>query len=465
MINSAIKGSFSAMDTHGTKKGALRAGIVLGSLLIAGGGFWWWKTRCNTKAKKETIEAETIATIEKENNKTGNKVILSEVNHGHKMEEIKKKEEEKRKTIYLREKLRQERKHSENLPEDNSQDDDEEITIPDYNDVIAGEPIEEKKMRCGVSYFHIGEDCGLVGMQDNGKSTFMKQYALSLAQGYCDREIDPDWYLERPMTVILFAMEDSGNKIKSNFKDDTKILPNLYPIIGESNISKIKQIITKVVNNPHTGQIVVIFDNYSKLDETNPENDIIEFGKWLDDLRREMEKKMEPITYIKVFHTLKQHKATNPIELKDVRGHAGFTMFAQDFVAFMPCNDGADTRIIMELKQKWKEKRVGIAHVLRYAEFHNGIPMYEYVREDTLENTLLQKSLDNIPAPSEAKVNSRKAGRPTVDPYTDDEILGIYDLHKPGEPWSEIEDVYGITSGRLKTRRRRILASRGIPWY
>lgn len=459
MINSAIKGSFDAMEKHGTKKGVARTAIAVGTVIVGVGALCWWKTRCKTNAKKETVTAECEVGIKKADNDTKNRVVLSKVNHGHKMEEIEKKEEEKRKTIYLREQLREERRKSGNLSVD-SQEQKEEIIIPDYNEVIAGSSVDEKKMRCGLSYFHIGEDCGLVGMQDNGKSTFIKQYALSLAQGYCDRELDPEWYLEHPMTVILFAMEESSYKIKSNFKDDTKRLPNLHPIIGESNINRLKQMITEVINRPHTGNIVVIFDNYSKLAENNSEKNIMEFGKWLDNLRVEMERSMEPITYIKVFHTLKKHKATAPIELEDVRGHAGFTMFAQDFVALMPCNDGSDTRIIQELKQKWKEKRVGLVDVLRYAEPYNGIPMYEYVRGDTLANTLLQ----NTPTTSSAYAEAipRKAGRPTVDSYTDDEILGIYDLHKPGERWDEIEEVFGITSGRLKTRYRRILEKRGI---
>ena len=79
---------------------------------------------------------------------------------------------------------------------------DENASVATYDDLVAGELINNKDLRLGVRHFHIGEDCGLVGRTQIGKTSWLLHLAIAIARGYQE-----DGAILSPRLVIKAAYE------------------------------------------------------------------------------------------------------------------------------------------------------------------------------------------------------------------------------------------------------------------
>lgn len=389
--------------------------------------------------KKKLLKHETKAKEELNDNATKNKRQIIEANNIANLltiivrEALRKKRYEERKTSSAA--------TSEPMP-------DVEIP-PTYDEIINSTPnIDEESMRIFVPWFHWYENIGIVGMNNNGKSTFVRQIARSMALGYQESSICPEWKEGSPVKVLMFDLEHNKAHIIVYDAEQHKSIGNLHIETGPTSTEEIMAIIKKVAETAPNG-LVVIIDNYTKLSEMEPSRaKVIGLANWMEKFKAERQAQDKPIAYINVYHTVKNFSPIHPLELKDVRGDSRYTMFSQEFLAMAPCRRGPKYRILKVLKSKYLPEEMTVS-VIRYA--NTEVKMYEYV-EDNVE-------ADELPTLATGEISQQertgKAGRPKK--YSDEEILALYDKIKRHETiWEEVEATYGITRKGVKKRVKQI---------
>lgn len=389
--------------------------------------------------KKAITPIETKAKKELNDNATDNKIREIEARNKAEIEKMK-----------VRETLRKERNEErDNSSATNSEPVPDVEMPPTYDEIINSTPnIDEESMRIFVPWFHWYENIGIVGMNNNGKSTFVRQIARSMALGYQESSICPEWKKGSPVKVLMFDLEHNKAHIKVYDAEQHKSIGNLHIETGSTSTEEIKAIIKKVAETAPDG-LVVIIDNYTKLSEMEPRKaKVIGLANWMEKFKAERQAQDKPIAYINVYHTVKNFSPIHPLELKDVRGDSCYTMFSQEFLAMAPCRRGLEYRILKVLKNKYLPEERTVS-VIRYANTH--VKMYEYV-EDNVE-------ADELPTLATGEISKQertgKAGRPKM--YSDEEMLVMYNMVQHHETtWDEVQATYGITGKAIKKRVKQI---------
>lgn len=386
--------------------------------------------------KKAVTPIETGAKKELNDNATENKIKIINATKDADIEKMK-----------VRESLRRERNEERKKSSAATSELDQNVEMPPtYDDIINSTPnIDEKSLRVFIPWFHWYENLGVVGMNNTGKSTFIRQLCRSFALGHQEAKLFPEWTPGKPVKVLLFALEHNNAHIKIYDKESNASIQNWHIITGWNSISKIKAYIKKMADAAPEGLVVVI-DNYTKLSEMESQQKVDELAKWMEDFKSTRFSEKKPIAYISVYHTVKNFSELNPVEFKDVRGSASYTMFSQEFISIAPCKRGSNYRILKCLKTKYLEQPQTV-NVIKMV--NTSTMMSEYV-EEALEADELPRIGDGL-----SHEQPRKAGRKRR--YTEEQILQMYDeVTVNGRKWKEIEKKYNISREYIYTQARAI---------
>ena len=335
----------------------------------------------------------------------------------------------------------------------------EDASVASYDEIVSGKDVAVEDLRLGLRSFHIGEDCGLIGRTQIGKTTWVLQYSMSLARGYQedDAKLTSDWKLSQPMTVLYFAFEQDRTYFKSKYGKFLKRLPNFF-IELNTNPEDFKTIRRKIIsmqNSIGSRRLLVVFDNITKMKNTGKGNRK-GFFKWLDSYRLECASKDIPITYLKVYHTQGRYRDDIPLDSTTNYGIKTDLFFSQSLVGFGLCRGGdGRQRYIKELKNKLEpdgEKRN--LSIYRFAG--KEVPLYEYINE-AVECDVLPSKVDLVRGSDSMEVggqkvsqNPPKRGRREI--YSPNELLTIHEEKGAGSSWREIFECRGWTFSKNKKR-------------
>lgn len=377
-------------------------------------------------------------------------ISLENTKHKYRIEEASLKNELKKEIIdYRRESGKQESIF--NLNDAKMGPDEQSVSVETYDEIVSGEDIQNTSLRLGLRCFHIGEDCGLIGRTNIGKTTFALQFAMAIASGYQEEvaKISPEWTLEQQMKVLYFAFEQNKNHFKSKYGRFITHIPNLYIDIRTSvgDYLTIQKKIMKLQNEIGNYRLLVIFDNITKM-KSRKSDDKRDFFQWLEDYRIKCGNDSKPITYLKIFHTVGAYKDHMLIDATTNYGDKTDTFFSQDLVAFGKGKGGdGKLRYIKELKNKLEtggEKTT----VSVYKVANTSAPMFDYVEEleecDVLPSKydLVQGIEHSKEAINEYVRTPGKRGR--NEEYSHDLLMEMAEEHKTGFSWREIMDYHDI---------------------
>ena len=436
----------NSVSRNGKKNTAWGVGIGVAGTLIVGGGILWLK--CKSK-------------ISIDNNQHGNTKDLNEQKHQHKMEEAEQKhlhkmEEQHQKSEQKKEiiKYRKDQNRKVSTFDTNAKLEikDEESYVETYDEVISGDEVDIKALRLVLRCFHIGEDCGLIGRTNIGKSSFVLYLVIAIALR-SQKEgaiLTPEWSLEQPMKILYFAFEQNKNHFKARYGRYLKDVPNLHIDVKTSadDFEAIRKKIVKMQSEIGGHRLLVVFDNITKM-KSSHSNDKKAFFEWLDNYRIKCNNEGTPITYLKIFHTTGAYKDYMPIDATTNYGDKTDTYFTQDLVAFGMVKGGdGKLRYIKELKNKLEpdaEKRT--LSVYRFADTQ--APFYDYVGE--AEECDILPSRSDLIRHSHGEVNDDaisvashrgKSGRKRE--YTSELLLEMAEEKKAGFSWREIMNFHEI---------------------
>lgn len=403
-----------------------------GSVALAGGYFWF-----RYHFRKKTDDA-----------KTKNRIALENTKHTHRVDEAKLKNELKKDIIDYR----REQRTSESAFNAAVDLNDETAYVETYDELVSGEDVLNTDLRLGLRCFHIGEDCGLVGRTNIGKTTFIMHLAIAIARGFQENRaiISPGWTLAQPMKVLYFAFEQNKAHFKTKYGRFIDHIPNLSVDVKTSagDFRTIQKKIMKMQSEIGNYRLLVIFDNLTKM-KSRKSDDKRDFFQWLEDYRIRCDNEGKPITYLKVFHTAGSYKDNMPIDPTTNYGDKTDTYFTQDMVAFGLCQgEGGRLRYIKELKNKLEDdgEKQSLS-VYRFAD--TNAPMYDYVGEFEECDVLPSKS-DLVRGASGTSIDGRnevertpgKRGR--NEDYSHDLLVAMDEEHKAGFTWREIMEYHGI---------------------
>lgn len=337
---------------------------------------------------------------------------------------------------------------------------DENASVATYDDLVAGELINNKDLRLGVRHFHIGEDCGLVGRTQIGKTSWLLHFAIAIARGYQEDGaiLSPDWSLKQPMRVLYFAFEQNRGYIKTKYGNFIKSVPNLHIEVKTSafDFQSMQKKIVKMQNEIGDCRLLVIFDNITKMKSSRDKDGKRAFFQWLEAYRVECESKGVPITYIKAFHTQGSYKDYMPLDPTSNYGLKEDMYYTQDLVGFGMCKGGdGRTRYIKELKNKLEndgEKQA--LSIYRFAD--TDAPMFDYVKEaeecDVLPSKAELARGQKAPIDKTSDSCQIPGKRGPKELYTDKELMDMYEEKNAGFTWKEILESRGIKYSKNKAR-------------
>lgn len=348
---------------------------------------------------------------------------------------------------------------------------DENASVATYDDLVAGELINNKDLRLGVRHFHIGEDCGLVGRTQIGKTSWLLHVAIAIARGYQEDGaiLSPDWSLKQPMRVLYFAFEQNRGFIKTKYGKFIKSVPNLHIEVKTSafDFQSMQKKIVKMQNEIGDCRLLVIFDNITKMKSSKDKDEKRAFFQWLEAYRVECESKGVPITYIKVFHTQGSYKDYMPLDPTSNYGLKEDMYYTQDLVGFGMCKGGdGRTRYIKELKNKLEndgEKQA--LSIYRFAD--TDAPMFDYVKEaeecDVLPSRAELVRGVEVPINNTSETCQAPGKRGPKEKYTADELRDMNEEHEAGFTWKEILESRDIKYSKNKAKGiREALKRHGI---
>lgn len=405
---------------------------VAGTLAIIGGGLW-----LGSYFKKKEDDA-----------RTRNRASLENTKHKNRVEEANQKAGLKKEIIDYR------REQRTSASAFNAEVDlnDETAYVETYDELVSGEDVLNTDLRLGLRCFHIGEDCGLVGRTNIGKTTFIIHLAIAIARGFQENRaiISSGWTLAQPMKVLYFAFEQNKAHFKTKYGRFIDHIPNLSVDVKTSagDFRTIQKKIMKMQSEIGNYRLLVIFDNLTKM-KSRKSDDKRDFFQWLEDYRIRCDNEGKPITYLKVFHTAGSYKDNMPIDPTTNYGDKTDTYFTQDLVAFGLCQgEGGRLRYIKELKNKLEDdgEKQSLS-VYRFAD--TNAPMYDYVGEFEECDVLPSKS-DLVRGASGTSIDGRnevertpgKRGR--NEDYSHDLLVTMDEEHKAGFTWCEIMEYHGI---------------------
>lgn len=330
-------------------------------------------------------------------------------------------------------------------------------TMKSMEEICSEREVNVKMLQLGFYFLVRGSSLGICGPTEIGKTTFLIQLLISLAMGREAVSIHPNWNPIKPQKVLLFSTEQSNNDIRFLYAKAKGMSNNL---LIETEGMSLDEILAKVkyqLDMADSEGIVVAIDNYTKLSNLYGRKQIQKLDRELTALQVKYQDE-KPITLIKVFHTDDNYRAYYPIGEEHIKGSADIANLTKNFIFLSKCRDGENTRILKVRKNKIHTKTDTVS-ILKYAD--TDPKMFIYDREAMEKDVLPLK-----PVPTkegeviEVVATPRKVGRPSQ--YTDEEILGLNDLHKGGTTWREIEEVYGLKRKTIQNRAKKINAKRAV---
>lgn len=390
---------------------------------------------------KEDSKVKVIKTQEEEKRKR------DEQKHEQEKEIIAAKNEAKKEQIMLKSEL----EAKANAPTVETID----PTMKSMEEICSEREVNLKMLQLGFFFLERGSTLGICGPTEIGKTTFLIQLLISLAMGREAVSIHPNWNPIKPQKVLLFSTEQSKNDIRFLYGSAKEMSKNL---LIETEGMSLETILSKVryqLDTAGSEGIVVAIDNYTKLSNLYGRKQIQKLDRELTALQTKYQDE-KPITLIKVFHTDDNYRAYNPIGEEHIKGSADIANLTKNFIFLSKCRDGENTRILKVKKNKIHIKTDTVS-ILKYAG--TDPRMFLYDREAIEKDVLPFK-----PVPTkegeivEIVASSRRVGRPSL--YTDEEILGLNDLHDAGTTWREIEEVYGLKRKSIQNRANKIIAKR-----
>lgn len=365
----------NSVSKNGKGNTAWGAGIFAGSILVVVGGCGLFKVwQDNNKHKKATDLATT---------KSRNKVKELERKAELKKEEDERKAELKRKELEFRASLRNQK----NADSSDVKEEELDDSVTSFDELMSGESVDASNLRMGFRSFHIGQDCGVIGRSNIGKTTFLFNYVIALVSEKPELGLmlSPDWHLTQQMKVLYFAFEQNQENFKVKYGKTIKSVPNLYVETGiaPNDFLAIRRKIEKMQNSIGNHRLLVVFDNITAMNKAlgKKKSDKQVFFQWLEDYRKRCDANGTPITYLKVYHTQSSYMDHMSIEITSNYGSKADTYFTHDLVGFgMANNADKKTRYIKELKNKTEhggEKQT--LSVFKFADTED--PLYEYVNE------------------------------------------------------------------------------------
>lgn len=207
---------------------------------------------------------------------------LEATKHMHRLEEAKQKNELKKDLIDYRRQTRQESTLTTNVEVNPNV---ENASVQTYDEVVSGEDTPVDNLRLGLRCFHIGEDCGLMGRTQIGKTSWVLQYSMALARGFQENnaKLASDWKLNQPMTVLYFAFEQDQTFFRAKYGKAIKSVPNLYVEVKTNacDFGVIQKKIIKMQKGIGNRRLLVVFDNITKMKYCS-RKDKSAFFEWLE---------------------------------------------------------------------------------------------------------------------------------------------------------------------------------------
>lgn len=440
------------LKKEGVKKGIKYIGTGIGIVAVVGVSSFYIIRKINSNGKKEEQNNESSNRQTEKKAEHNQRMQENEQRHNQRIEEMKEqtKQEEiviklkKEATCEILDKRNQIRKEREKAKTTRAHNCDEE-KIESYHEAKSNGTVKDSKERLlGFPWLREGYDTGLVAPTDCGKSTFIMQVAIALAQGRCDVNLSPVWHSIAPMTVIVFSLEQHYSEISEHYGSVIDNLSTLK-IYAEANITptQIIAILKAEQEKTEKSGIFVVIDNYTKLEERFGVKAMKQFCEDLDKLRNESFKTGKIITPFKIYHAKDDCKLTRPFTPSNIRGNKNNVYFTNNFIYLTYCRLGKDKRVLGYIKCKHGDKSQ--IFILEFAK-KTEVEMFHYVGKGSSE--------DLGEAPSDENVNKAKPGRHAN--YTIKDALTLYEMVQSKEcTYSEIEQIYGIKKDALKKRIKR----------
>lgn len=442
------------LKQEGVKKGAKYIGTATGIVSLIWVSARYINRKISTKGKKEEQDNESSNRQTEKKAEHEQRMQENEQRHNQRIEEMKEQTKQEEIVIKLkkeaaceildkRNQIRKEREEAKNAQDHN----DDEEKIESYHEAKSNGTVKDSKERLlGFPWLREGYDTGLVAPTDCGKSTFIMQVAIALAQGRCDVNLSPVWHSIAPMTVIVFSLEQHYSEISEHYGSVIDNLSTLK-IYAEANITptQIIAILKAEQEKAEKSGIFVVIDNYTKLEERFGVKAMKQFCEDLDKLRNESFKTGKIITPFKIYHAKDDCKLTMPFTPSNVRGNKQNVYFTNNFLYLSYCKRGKDKRVLGYMKCKHGDRAQ--IFILEFAK-NSKVEMFHYVGKGC------PKDLGE-PSPEEGEnVTEAKLGRHTN--YTIEEALALYQMVQAKEcTYKEIEQIYGIKKDALKKRVKR----------
>ena len=205
-----------------------------------------------------------------------------------------------------------------------------------------GEQIKEcvAELRCLVDgMIELGGFFILLGMEKIGKSTFLMQLALAIANGANFEFLPQDEQnTHSPMKVLYIDLEMKIRELKKRLKN-IAIPTNL---LWESEINNIGSLISYIRENiKGCTECVVILDNLKKMAENSTNHhEISSIFKALQDLQKELSQEGITLTIIVANHTVKGYDKYKSISTSDAASSVEISQFSTGVIALAPAKDG-----------------------------------------------------------------------------------------------------------------------------
>ena len=205
-----------------------------------------------------------------------------------------------------------------------------------------GEQIKDcvAELRCLVDgMIELGGFFILLGMEKIGKSTFLMQLALAIANGANFEFLPQDEQnTHSPMKVLYIDLEMKIRELKKRLKN-IAIPTNL---LWESEINNPGSLISYIRENiKGCTECVVILDNLKYIaGKSTNHNEVFCIFKALQDLQKELSQEGITLTIIVANHTVKGYNKYRPISASDAASSAGISQFSTGVIALAPAKDG-----------------------------------------------------------------------------------------------------------------------------
>ena len=285
---------------------------------------------CGTK---ELCKAAANSIIEWNKRRTNKK-------HAKQMTELENLKFEHRKAERAEKEEYAKRRRQESKSSQETNTTPEEVYTPKGRSL--GEQIKEcvAELRCLVDgMIELGGFFILLGMEKIGKSTFLMQLALAIANGANFEFLPQDEQnTHSPMKVLYIDLEMKIRELKKRLKN-IAIPTNL---LWESEINNIGSLICYIRENiKGCTECVVILDNLKKMAEKSTNHyEVSSIFKALQDLQKELSLEGITLTIIVANHTVKGYDQYKPISTSYAASSVEISQFSTGVIALAPAKDG-----------------------------------------------------------------------------------------------------------------------------